>query len=63
MPLLPQLAELDRAECEFESIKYRFELEELPNDMKMLAMLAGELTISAKYIVFLNLCNSASVAD
>ena len=27
----------------------RFKLEELPNDMKMLAMLAGELTISAKY--------------
>jgi len=47
--LLPQIAELERAEYEFEGIKYRFKLEELPNDMKMLAMLAGELTISAKY--------------
>ena len=47
--LLPQIAELERAEYEFEGMKYRFKLEELPNDMKMLAMLAGELTISAKY--------------
>jgi len=47
--LLPQLAELERAEYEFEGIKYRFKLEELPKDMKMLAMLAGELTISARY--------------
>ena len=47
--LLPQLAELERAAYEFEGIKYRFKLEELPNDMKMLAMLAGELTISGKY--------------
>ena len=46
--LLPQLAGLERAECEFEGIKCRFKLEELPNDMKMLAILAGELTISAK---------------
>ena len=30
-------------------LKYTFKLEELPNDMKMLAMLAGELTVSAKY--------------
>ena len=41
--LLPQLAELERAEYEFEGIKYRFKFEELPNDM--LAMLAGELTL------------------
>ena len=47
--LLPQIGELERAEYEFEGIKYRFKLEELPNDMKMLAMLASELTISAKY--------------
>ena len=47
--LLPQIADLERAEYEFEGIKYRFKLEELPNDMKMLAMLAGELTISAKF--------------
>ena len=46
---LPQLAEFERAEYEFDGIKYRFKLEELPNDMKMLAMLAGELTISAEY--------------
>ena len=38
--LLPQIAELERAEYEFEGIKYRF---------KMLAMLAGELNISVKY--------------
>jgi len=47
--LLPQLAELERAEFELEGIKYRFKLEELPNDKKILAMLAGELTISAKH--------------
>ena len=47
--LWPQIAELERAKYEFEGIKFRFKLEELPNDMKMLAMLAGELTISAKY--------------
>ena len=58
--LLPQIAELERAEYEFEGMKYRFKLEELPNDMKMLAMLAGELTISAKY--FSPLAN-VSLAD
>ena len=47
--LLLKIAELGRAEYEFEGIKFRFKLEELPSDMKMLAMLAGELTISAKY--------------
>ena len=47
--LLPQLAELERAEFEFEGIKYRFRLEELPNDMKILAMLAGELTNAPKH--------------
>ena len=31
--LLPQIAELERAEYEFEGIKYRFKLEELPNDL------------------------------
>ena len=36
--LLPQLAESERAEYEFEGIKYRSKLEELPNDTKMLAM-------------------------
>ena len=46
--LLPQISELERTELEFEDFKYRFKLEELPNDMKMLAMLAGELT-STKY--------------
>ena len=45
--LLTQLAELERANYEFECIKYRFKLEELSNDMKMFAMLAGELTIRA----------------
>ena len=39
--LWPQIAELERAKFEFEGIKFRFKLEELPNDMKMLAMLAG----------------------
>ena len=39
--LLPQIAELERGEYEFECINCRFKLEELPNDMKMLAMLAG----------------------
>ena len=39
--LLPQIAELERGEYEFECINFRFKLEELPNDMKMLAMLAG----------------------
>ena len=47
--LLPQLAELQRAEYIFEGIEYSFKLEELPKDMKLLAMLAGEITISAKY--------------
>ena len=47
--LLPQLSELERTEFEFKGCKYRFKLEELPNDMKMLAMLGGELTIGAKY--------------
>ena len=41
--LLPQLAQLERANYEFDCIKYRFKLEEL------LAMVAGELTISPKY--------------
>ena len=39
--LWPQIARLERAKYEFEGIKFRFKLEELPNDMKMLAMLAG----------------------
>ena len=34
-----------------------FKFQELPNDMKLLAMLAGELTISAKYFSpFANVC-------
>ena len=41
--LLPQILDLERTE--FEDFKYKFKLEELPNDMKMLAMLADELTI------------------
>ena len=35
--LLPQLSESERTEYEFEDFKYRFKLEELPNDIKMLA--------------------------
>ena len=46
--LLPQISDLERTEFKFEDFKYRFKLEELPNGMKMLAMLAGELTFSAK---------------
>ena len=38
--LLPQLSELERTEYEFKDFKYRFKLQELTNDMKMLAMLA-----------------------
>ena len=41
--------QFERAEYEFEGIKYRFQLVELPNDVKMLAMLAGELTISISH--------------
>jgi len=47
--LFSQLAELERAEFVFEGIKYRFRLEQLPNDMKILAMLAGELTNGPKH--------------
>ena len=35
--------------CESETINVKFEIAELPNDMKMLAYLGGELSNSAKY--------------
>ena len=61
--LLPQLSELERTEYEFEDFKYRFKLEELPNDMKMLAMLAGELTNSAKYFSSFGNVSTADCTD
>lgn len=61
--LLPQIAELEREEFEFQGIKCRFKLEELPNDMKMIAMLAGELPISAKYFSTFANVSSANCTD
>ena len=43
--LLHQVVDLERKTW----LTVTFKLEELPNDVKMLAMLSGELTISAKY--------------
>ena len=48
--LLHQIVGLEKKTFQIENCPtIRFKLEELPNDMKMLAMLSGELTISAKY--------------
>ena len=61
--LLPQPSQLERTEYEFEDFKYRFKLEEWPNDMKMLAMLAGELTNSAKYFSLFGNVSKADCTD
>ena len=48
--LLHQVVDLERKTFQTGNwLTVTFKLEELPNDMKMLAMLSGELTISAKY--------------
>ena len=41
-------------QCKGEPIEVKFVFAELPNDMKMIAFLAGELTNSATY--FFNIC-------
>ena len=48
--LLHQAVDLERTTFQTGNwLTVTFKLEELPNDMKMLAMLSGKLTISAKY--------------
>lgn len=48
--IVPQIVELERNVFEVDvGITVRFKLQELPNDMKMLAMLAGELPIGSRY--------------
>ena len=48
--LLHQVVDLEKKTYQIENwLTITFKLEELRNDMKMLAMLSGELSISAKY--------------
>lgn len=44
-----QIADLEGKIFEIEGLSVTFQIKELPNDMKMVAMLAGELSISARY--------------
>ena len=44
-----QIVDLERTVFEINGLHVRFHFEELPNDMKMLAMLGGELSNSATY--------------
>ena len=56
--LLNQIVQLEETVFEFgHGLTITFKFKEFPNDMKMLAMLAGELPISAKYFSpFANVC-------
>jgi hypothetical protein len=56
--LVHQIAELDKKIFQIDDwVTITFKVQELPNDMKMLAMLAGELVISSKYFSpFANVC-------
>lgn len=47
--LCQEIADLQGKVFDIEGIKVSFKFSELPNDMKMLAMLAGELSNSAKF--------------
>ena len=44
-----QIVDLDGRIFEINGLQVSFHFEELPNDMKMLAMLGGELSNSAKF--------------
>ena len=44
-----QIVDLEGCIFEIDGLHARFQFEELPNDMKMLAMLGGELSNSASY--------------
>ena len=44
-----QIVDLKGQVFEIEGLSFTFQIKELPNDMKMVAMLAGELSISARY--------------
>ena len=44
-----QIVDLEGKIFEIEGLSVTFQIKELPNDMKMIAMLAGELSISARY--------------
>ena len=44
-----EICEIEKQVFEIEGLHVTFQCAELPNDMKMLAMLGGELTNSAKY--------------
>lgn len=44
-----QIVDLEGKIFEIEGLSVTFKIKELPNDMKMVAMLAGELSISARY--------------
>ena len=47
--LCQEIADLEGRIFEIEGLKVTFKFEEKPNDMKMLALLGGELSNSAKY--------------
>ena len=47
--LCQEITNLEGKVFEIEGLKVTFKFEEVPNDMKMLAMLGGELSNSAKF--------------
>ena len=49
--LCHEIADLEGRVFEIEGVKVAFKFEEVPNDIKILAMLGGELSNSAKYFL------------
>ena len=53
-----EIEEIEKASFKINNLVIKFKFSEIPNDMKMLAYLAGELPNSAKYFsTFGNVCN------
>ena len=61
--LCQEIADLEGKVFEIKGLKVTFKFEEVPNDMKMLAMLGGELSNSAKFFPYLQMYQKKVKSD
>ena len=47
--VLKEITEIEKRELQIDGKNVKFTFSEFPNDLKMMAFLAGELSVSAKY--------------
>ena len=53
--LCQEIADLEGRVFEIDGVKVTFKFEEVPNDMKMLAIMRGEVSNSAKFFLHLQM--------